>query len=962
MDPHSFRSPRPQTRPKFRWSWPGVAVEPDELAAEIAEMAAAGFGGAEITTLEFGLPPDARSPLLCAWGTDRWSERIGVALRAGEEASVEIDMTIGPSWPWASPAVSGDDIEMSQHELLRGELPLGSGTTFTASVPKPEGLDAQHAHLVAVTAARIAGDPDLEPVVLDPESAIDLTKMVDDAGCLRWDVPDGNWRLFGFWHQPTLQRARSAIPNVCEPPFVVDHLRRASVEAALRYLDEHLLDRIGPERANLAELVEYSLELVSDGPYWTPGFLDEFRARRGYDPVRLLPALRREDPSAETPGRVSVRYAFAGDVGERFQRDYHQTLTDLWVDGHLRPVRKWANARGIRSRVQIYGGPFDNIALAMAVDIPETEDLYSNTLDFWRTIASGAHLAGAEKVSMELGAVINADYMMTLRELKRRSDKAFTAGVNQMVMHVYPYKFAEGMRWPTYAPWSSPYLMEGTLGFSDAWNNTNPQWVHLRALADYLGRAQTLLRTGRPVADVAVYRDLYGYPTDYGDVGTRVPLGLDPPEPALNASLHEAGVVFDFINPATLVSPAATVRDRRLIVQEPGYGALVVELEASRRGAVDHSHAMPGMTAQRLATMAAEGLPMVFVGGFPERGVSLRDAAAEDAEVRTAIDALRAAPNVRLVADGSEVPAALTQLGLEQTLRFDAPHQLYVQCRRGQAGDYWFIWNAAESTAELTGSFAARDGTTPQEWDLWSGASRPIGLYRRVGDRVEVPLRIAPNETLAIGFGAAVGPHVTETTADEAVSDGTALFLRSTRGGRVVATRGDGSELELDLGPLPAAIALTTWELHVDAAGPEGIEVHDLTLANLADWRTIPALRHSSGMGTYRTRFVLGDQWTDPGLGAYLELGTVFGGVQVRLNGSVASPACVAPERIDVGQFLRSGENVLEVDLTTTLKNRVDSLVDNPAYSYLIERPERTQPYGLLGPVALVPYAQGRVV
>lgn len=966
-----FREPAAAARPKFRWSWPGLAVEPEQLAEQLAEMAAAGFGGAEIATLEFGLPPEVGSSLMCSWGGERWAERIGAALGAGRDLGLEVDLTIGPGWPWASPAVSGDAIELSQHELLRAERRLTEGDAHAGAPPQPDGIDPARAQLVAVTAARLVADEDgAQPAVLEAASAIDLTRALDDAGRLRWQAPAGDWLLFAFWQQPTLQRARSAIPNICEPPNVVDHMRRASAEAALRFLDERLLERLDPE-LRPAELFEDSLELLADGLYWTPAFLDAFRARRGYDPVRLLPALRREDPSAETPERPLKRYALDdATTAERLQRDYHQTVTDLWVDDHLTPMRAWANARGIRNRVQVYGGPFDNIALAMAVDVPETEDLYVNTVDFWRTIASGAHLSGAEKVSMEHGVVISADYMMTLRELKRRADKAFTAGVNQIVMCVYPYKDAEGMRWPTYAPWSSPYLMEGRLGFSEAWNGTNPQWPHLRPLGDYLGRAQALLRAGRPVADVAVYRDLYGYPTDFGEAGTIVPLGVDPPEPAFNRPLHAAGFVFDFVNPTTLADAGTVMRDGRLLVQEPGYGALVVELDTSLKGAVDHSRAMPGEVAQRLAAIADEGLPIVFAGRFPERGVSLRDADAEDAQVRAAVERLQASPNVRLVADGAAVPAALAELGVAPALTFDGPHELYAQHRRTADGnrttdgDWWFLWNAAGETAALTASFAAPAGTGPRIWDLWSGDVQPAGHWRVTDDgRVELPLRIGPRETLVVGFDTPAGAHVVATDAEEVVADadGDGLLLRSTRGGRVNATLADGAKRSLDLGQLPAPLSPAAWDLHVEGRVPEGSDVHDLTLDALADWREIPQLRHSSGVGTYRTRVELDETWAGVGRGAYLELGVVHGGVRVLMNGQLATPACVAPQRIDVGPLLRAGENAIEVELTTTLKNRVDTFADQPAWRYLADRVERTQPYGLLGPVRLVPYVEAAV-
>jgi len=80
--------------------------------------------------------------------------------------------------------------------------------------------------------------------------------------------------------------------------------------------------------------------------------------------------------------------------------------------------------------------------------------------------------------------------------------------------------------------------------------------------------------------------------------------------------------------------------------------------------------------------------------------------------------------------------------------------------------------------------------------------------------------------------------------------------------------------------------------------------------------------------------------------------------VQVTCNGVLVSPACVAPARIDLGDALRPGPNVVEIELTTTLKNRVNSMAGQDGFRHLAMRPERTQAYGLVGPVRLLPYVE----
>lgn len=973
----AFRSIPSSVRPKLRWTWPGVAVEDRELIAEVREMAAAGYGGTEISNMAMGLPATGNPPETSAWASDHWVDRIRTALLAGQEADFGVDLTIGPGWPWVSPAVSGDNIDLSQQELLRAEQSVVGPIHFISAPPEPPNLESGLSQLVAVTAARtVAGSQDM-PVLLDPATTVDLTSQIGKDGQLRWDAPSGKWILFGFWRQPTRQHARGVLPDdplaikargespsACTHLLVVDHMRRESAEAALKYLDARI-DKLGAACAHLGELFEDSLELEARGLFWTPDFSAEFRSRRGYSLERYLPVIHRRDISIgeavvdaiEHRGAPETLYDFPGEDGERVRRDYHQTLTDLWIDGHLAPMRTWANERGLATRVQVYGNTFDNIAAAKAVDIPETEDLYSCTVDFWRTIASGAHLSGATKVSMEHTAVMNADFMMTLRELKRRADKAFAAGVNQLVTHVYPYRHALGERWPCWTPWSSPDLLGGELGFSEAWNGTNPQWRHIRPLADYFARAQALLRAGRPVADVAVYRDVYGYPAEHGNIGTIVPLGVDAPEPALNIALTSAGMSFDFINPATLVEASTIVEDRRLVVQEPGYQALVIDLASSMRGVVNNSSAMGGSVARRLAEMADMGLPIVFVGSFPVRGVSYRSAAEEDAEVREAVAELERLPNVRLANAANEIPSLLSELGVSAALAFDAPQDVYNVHRTTVHSDYWFLWNAGDREAEFVASFETESPAAPQLWDLWTGEVHDVGLYESLGDRIQVPLTLGPRETVVISFIKEMRDHVISTNADEVVVKQGKIWLRSSRGGMFEALMSDGSRRKLRFDPIPPTLELRVWGLEVDGVVPTGTDHHRVQLSELADWRMIEQIEDSSGIGTYTTQVDLDPEWVREGRGAYLQLGIVHGGVQVRVNEKLVAPACVPPWRLDVGPYLKDGTNTIEVELSTTLKNRVNSLADRSGFEYLASRPERTQAYGLLGPVRLIAYA-----
>lgn len=972
LDQGTFQDPGPQLRPGFIWWWPGAAVEDQELRAEQKEMAATGFGSAQLLEApRLGLPREGNPPETYMWGTQFWAERIKTVLQAGREDNFPIDLQASSGWPWTSPAVAGANAELSAQNLGFAQRAVTGPSTFVG--PPPMALDANDRRLVAVTAARRdpAGTDSQGRVLLDANSTIDLTSKLDKKGNVRWQVPPGEWVLFGFWRAPT--RSAGALGNGFG--YVIDYLNPKSTAAATKYLDDHLFRYLGslPREAG-ATFHEDSLEGFfrfdpKQGFFptlWTPDFLSEFRSRRGYELRRYLPAL--------ALNQNGFGFTFPGEAGERVRHDYAQTLTELWIDNHVIPTRRWAHRHGLEASGRVFGAdehPLDVVEVTKAYDVPDIDHITNSTIDWARTLTSGARLAGNNLVYSELGDLIGADYMITLDNLKRLGDRQMIGGANQLELHGYPYKFAHGARWPSWWPWSSEY--PPVSGVSEGFTPNIPLWRDLPRLADYFARAQTVLRAGKPITDVAIYRDAQGYKLAPIEVeGESQMQSGDGFEPLVDSALTRSGFSFDVVNPATIEDPATRFQGHRLVVQRPGYKALVVDLEGSREiGTIDNSDAMAATVARRLVGLAGAGLPIVFVGQFPSRGVSYRNAGAEDTQLRTAVAKLERSPNVRLAAAEADVPAALAELEVEPDLELEGvdrspePCGFGAQCvysvhRHTDKGDYWFLWNGGKDAVDFTGSFAV-SGKAPRVWDLWSGENQAVGLYRESGERVEVPIELAPQETVVVGFDQRVKRHVVATSAERVIVDNGDLYLRSTDGGETTATLSDGRNVAVELPQLPAAIEPTSWQLHVDGAVAEGEETHDLSLTALADWRQMPELENTSGVGTYRTTVTLAPDWVGDGRGAYLELGRIEGGgVEVRVNGTLVDPRAVVSSRLDVGPFLRDGDNLIEVEVATTLKNRLHEMSTRvDGYQRFADSP--TQPYGLIGPVSIVPYAEGEL-
>ena len=132
---------------------------------------------------------------------------------------------------------------------------------------------------------------------------VELTTKMSPDGRLVWDVPPGRWTILRFGRTVTGQVTRPAP----EPGlgFESDKFDRAALDAHFEQFVETLLRAIdGPRHPDrgLTDIHFDSWEMSSQN--WSEHFRDEFRSRRGYDPLPFLPAmLGRAVGSVETSER-----------------------------------------------------------------------------------------------------------------------------------------------------------------------------------------------------------------------------------------------------------------------------------------------------------------------------------------------------------------------------------------------------------------------------------------------------------------------------------------------------------------------------------------------------------------------------------------------------------------------------------------------------------------------------------
>ncbi|MCB1688844.1 MAG: hypothetical protein KDI33_10175 [Halioglobus sp.] len=969
----AITSPPKSARPWTRWWWPGGAVDAATVDAQLVLLDQSGFGGVEIQPFVSGLIPVEDPAIwerIYSFDTPAYYDILRAGIATADRLGLQVDLTHFSGWPPGGPEVNLQD---SLTILAYAEMVLSgsNGKALTVPLPRPtpglgeymfgmtefSGADftnfaADHARLLSVTAAkRLAGEHAWNPynvddtVTLDPDSVQVVTQYMQD-GVLHWAPPEGDWTIIASYLLPSGEAPMGAAQK--PQGFVVDHLRKPQVIGHYEYA---FGERTGLPtlygkglRGFFNDSLEFRLRRMS-----VEDILPEFQARRGYDLAPYLPAVYIEGVDnfyvRELLGVHAAPEFQITPLDDRIRHDYQLTLSDLMIERFVETSANWAQARGLASRGQSYGMDLDIIRALGANTIPETEQLWAGGSDAGLKFASSAAaLYGRPLVSAESFVWINRDYAPAARRLKIAADKLFLNGINHIVYHGTPYPFRGGD--------PSPFGEEGWAPFTGRDNpahfssNVSPGnsalWPDVPDLNSYIARSQNLLRQGSPAVDVLIYYPFlgfHGFSGGEGSIETLLEGGLpdaDPPGVASENALlqsgremlgklvsmppHEQdarvawvnavqpllqeldrnGISWGWVNDHALQS--GKLADGRLTASGGSYAAIVLpNIEAIERD-----------TLSTLQRMAQGGTPIFLSGEQPYRQPGFKDAANGDAAVRAGVTALLASGARELDMMPQAWREALAELP-QEPVRYQ--HSSAIKRYRrllADGSEIHFLANqsAQDEALQLQLHLAA---DTPLWWfDALSGAAWPVDAAE---GQLELTLSGFESRFLVLGVPLPTG---------------------------LSAQRADAELVRAGEQRWP----LQDWQLTV--------EDFNASKFALTDWREVDALRHASGPGRYQHGFTLAQK--KPGARYLLDLGLVQGSALVRVNGVAVGRASLPPFVVDITASLKSGDNVIEVEVLAPLRNDFvgRALAGDPRYGNMEVYRDELVAAGLMGPVALV--------
>ena len=665
-------------KPWARWWWEGSAVTKEGLSINLRKYKAAGLGGLELTPI-YGVKGEEQNfiPFL----SPLWVQMFQYTLNEAANLDLGIDMATGTGWPFGGPWVTPEDacknVRMNLYTLREGER-LKEPVRF---VQQPFVKTVSGAKVdIRSLSYPIATNKNLQGYAFDQvqyekllplqtliayngeNKRIDLTNKVDAAGKLHWQAPAGTWTLYALfmgWHGKLVERAA--------PGGEGDAIDHFSAKALNHYLHAFDTALAGKDLSHLRAFFNDSYEVddAKGQSTWTPDFLQEFKARCGYDLRAQLPALYQKD-TREKNSRVLY--------------EYRKTISELLLEKFTRPWHAWAKKQGKMIRNQSHGSPANILDLYAAIDIPETE---GDDILRYKFATSAAHVTGKPLASSESATWLNEHFLSSLGEVKIALDKFFVGGVNHVFYHGTNYS-------PPNEPWPG-WLFYASTHFTPA----NPMWKDFGTLNAYVTRVQSFLQQGRPDNDVLVY---FPFNDKISEPGKELLLHFDGMKgfkhsvfEAASNQMLASGYSFDMISDQQLLG--VNVEGGRLATANVHYQTLLIP---------DVKY-MPLETLQQLVKLARAGATIMCLNHLPEDVPGYGDLAKRQAAFRGILDELhfvheedldKAAIGNGVVLMGNDLSLLLTAANVRREPLVD-PGLRFVRRTIGQSTVY-FMTNPLE--------------------------------------------------------------------------------------------------------------------------------------------------------------------------------------------------------------------------------------------------------------------------
>jgi hypothetical protein len=925
-----FINPPDSARPGVYWYFMDGNLDRDAMTADLESMKKAGIGYVLFLEVNVGVPRGKVDFL-----SEEWQDLYKHAVREAERLGIRVVLGSGPGWagsggPWVTPAqsmmhlVASDTTVTGPSEfngILRLPKPMkpyfGEGS-LTKTLRQQRDEWYEDVAVLAFRAPSVAEKismidekalyyrepftsrkgvlPYLASSAVYNEisgSAIDQSKIVDISdklmadGSLKWNIPSGKWTILRF-----VKRNNGAVTRPAPEPglgFECDKFDTGSFDAHYKAYVGKLINKVRPVKnkngAGWTMIHIDSWEMGSQN--WSPFFREEFKKRRGYDPVLFLPT-------------YTGLIVNSLELSERFLWDVRQTSNELIIENHAGRFKELGRQNGFRLSIEPYDmNPASDLDLGGVADVPMCE-FWSDGFGFNSSFScfeatSIAHVAGLPVVAAEAFTAGNTEAWKKYPEnMKNQGDWAFSTGINRLFYHTFAHK-----------PFPDKYRPGMTMGpYGVHWDRGQTWWPMAGAYHKYIARCQYVLSQGKAVADI-----LYLTPEGAPNV-------FLPPQSALEGTPvmpDKRGYSFDGCSPTFLIKNAS-VKDGRIVF--PGGSSYHIMV-------LPQIETMTPELVSKIGSLVRAGATVI--GNPPLKSPSLVNYPECDKDVKILADELWGAgelpdkltrhesgsgsiwwgeklskgipgtpqsyDSLNLYPAYEKAATILSNSGIKAD--FTSKGSIRYTHRALPDRDIYFISNRTDSLVTDTCIF--RNGSMDAElWNPVTGEINRLLCSFNDDGRTAVPIKLAAYQSFFIVF----------------------YNRQKQTGYKELNTESFYEEKKL-------FTLKGFWTVSFDTVwgGPDKV-----TFDSLSDWAksTVDGIRYYSGTAIYSKSFDFPEGFVQTENSRYLlDLGTLKNMGRITLNGDDLGTLWTSPWQVDITGSMKNRGNRLKIEVTNLWINRL---------------------------------------
>lgn len=711
----------------------------------------------------------------------------------------------------------------------------------------------------------------------EKNEAVVLTDKVNSDGVLDWKPNSGKWTVYAVFIGKTLQKVKRAAPG--GDGYTLDHFSPEATKDYLKTFDK----AFGNSNYGVRSFFNDSYEVYNAD--WTPDFKDEFKKRRGYDVSPYIQYLVSNEEN---------------EIAGRIKSDYRETMSELILSNFTKDFTNWAHSKNSKNTNQAHGSPGNLLDLYAAVDIPESETFGSTKFDITglrrnvedintkeipdinmlKFASSAANVTGKPLISNESFTWLTEHFKTSWSQVKPEAEQIFLSGINHIFYHgtTYTPSDVQFPGWLFYA--STNFVPENSL------------WPHLKGLNSYIERTQSVLQSGKPDNELLMYWPIYDqWASPKGKDVTfkvhNVEKWLQPTLMYKNLTeLSKIGYSIDMVSDKMISESKSENQNIQVTKNGGSYKVLVIpELTY-----------LPESTLKNILELAQNGASIIFQnepkdipGNFEveKRRTQLKS-------LWNKIPFQNQTGNLKIASFGkgkivlsSDVSKALEYLKIEREKLTDTG--LKFVRRQFDGGKYYYIVN---HTSKEINEFV------------------PLNYSGK-----QVALMNPENGNFGIG-------EIQNNSIRIQLKSGESLIIQASE--NIDNSISKWKYIEKTDAPI---VLNQPWKLTFKEGGPELPK--SKTLDKLQPWTNFTedsSTQSFSGTGVYTTSFKLKKNKADDFV---LKFDKLYESAKVIVNGQDAGIVWSIPFEINIGKYLKKGNNTIQIEVCNLMANRIKYMDEN---------------------------------